>query len=365
MLCSSVVRPVWGRCMQSKITPYVAKSGSVYILRWNSNEICNSFWGQRSIGTSTRHKIHAPDPVDSFSHSRSKAAEKHVHDQAQQNFDKNRNQQQVDTGKRASANAGVDAGVSTAPSANGNTGIDSDTTTSAKTSSNTDTNTNGSPNDSTPKKSSVQKVAEDLYTLPNVLTATRIAMCPVIGWAVMTERPFWAVGLLSIAAATDLLDGWIARRWKSYTVFGSIADPAADKLLMATMVVSLSASGQMPMWLALVILGRDVYLMLLAFYLRFRSLPKPRTFARYWDPRYPSVHVSPTQLSKYNTFLQLLLVATLTVYPCLPEEYQIHPHVQRTKDVLEWIVAITTVWTGLQYAFTRQSVRYLHVRSKT
>ncbi|WFD01277.1 cardiolipin synthase (CMP-forming) [Malassezia yamatoensis] len=343
MLSFNVVRvhPVWGRCIQRKIKPYIATSEPVRILRWNSNNPCHSLWGQRSIGTSSRHKIHTPDPIDPVSRSQSKASEKRAHYQAQQESDKNIDQQQVSTKDSASPKAEVNANA------------------------NSDTNANLAPNDPTPKKSSVKKVAEDLYTLPNVLTATRIAMCPVIGWAVMTERPFWAVGLLSVAAATDLLDGWIARRWKSYTVFGSIADPAADKLLMATMVVSLSASGQMPMWLALVILGRDVYLMLLAFYLRFRSLPKPRTFARYWDPRYPSVHVSPTQLSKYNTFLQLLLVAALTVYPCLPEEYQIHPHVQRTKQVLEWTVAITTIWTGLQYAFTRRSVRYLHVRSET
>ncbi|WFD04425.1 cardiolipin synthase (CMP-forming) [Malassezia obtusa] len=208
----------------------------------------------------------------------------------------------------------------------------------------------------------VARLAEDLCTVPNVLTLSRIALCPVIGWAVVAPRPLLAVGLLSVAAATDLLDGYIARRWKSYTVFGSVADPAADKLLMATMVVSLSASGQMPLALACVILGRDVYLMLLAFYLRYRSLPKPRTWARYWDPRYPSVQVSPTRISKYNTFLQLVLVAVLTVYPCLPEAYQIHPHVTRTRDALEWLVAATTVWTGLDYALSRRAVRYLHIK---
>ena len=213
-----------------------------------------------------------------------------------------------------------------------------------------------------PPPSTGKRVAEDLLTVPNVLTMSRIALCPVIGWAVLTHRPVWAVGLLTVAASTDLLDGWIARRWKSYTVFGSIADPAADKLLMATMVVALTASGQMPWPLAAVILGRDVYLMLLAFYMRYRSLPKPRTWARYWDPRYPSVQVSPTRLSKYNTFLQLVLVAVLTVYPCLPEAYQIHPHVTRTRDALEWVVAGTTVYTGLTYAFTRRAVRYLHVK---
>ena len=206
------------------------------------------------------------------------------------------------------------------------------------------------------------RLAEDLLTVPNMLTLSRIGMCPVIGWAVVTHQPYMALGLLGVAATTDLLDGYIARRFNSHTVFGSIADPAADKLLMATMVVSLTASGQMPWPLAAVILGRDVYLMLLAFYLRFRSLPKPRTWARYWDPRYPSVQVTPTRISKYNTFLQLVLVAVLTVYPCLPEEWQTHPHVTRTRDALQWLVAATTTWTGLDYALSRHAVRYLHIK---
>lgn len=207
-----------------------------------------------------------------------------------------------------------------------------------------------------------RRIAEDLVTVPNVLTLSRMAACPWIGWAVVTQRPYTALGLLGFAAATDLLDGFIARRWNSHTVFGSVADPAADKLLMATMVVSLSVGGQMPLPLAAVILGRDFYLMCLAFYLRYRSLPEPRTWKRYWDPRYPSVQVVPTRISKYNTFLQLALVALLTLYPCLPEAWQIHPHVTRTRDTLAWIVAATTVWTGVDYARSRHAVRYLHIK---
>lgn len=200
---------------------------------------------------------------------------------------------------------------------------------------------------------------EDICTVPNMLTIGRILLCPVIGWAVVTQQPYIAVGLLATAGFSDLLDGWIARQYKSKTMFGSIADPAADKILMTTMVGSLAYTGQMPLVLALLILGRDAFLTLMAFAVRWRSLPAPRTLQRYFDPRLPSVQVEPTRISKYNTFLQLLLVGVLTVYPCLPESVQTHPHSTRTLHVLMGIVGITTVWTGFDYAFSRTAVRYL------
>lgn len=203
-------------------------------------------------------------------------------------------------------------------------------------------------------------LAERIWTVPNMLTFSRMALCPVIGWAVATHRPVTAVALLSVAGVSDLLDGWIARRYGSKTVLGSIVDPAADKLLMATMTVSLTLNGSLPLPLALLIFGRDVFLVGLAFWMRYRSLPPPRTVSRYFDMRLPTVAVTPTRLSKFNTFLQLLLMGVLTVVPLLPDDMQTHPHLTRTVALLEYTVAATTLWTGLDYAFSRRAVRYLH-----
>jgi cardiolipin synthase len=69
--------------------------------------------------------------------------------------------------------------------------------------------------------------------------------------------------------------------------------------------------------LAVIIIGRDVLLSLSAFYYRYISLPPPKTFARYWDFGIPSAEVKPTQISKYNTALQLLLMGVTTVSPLL------------------------------------------------
>jgi cardiolipin synthase len=73
-----------------------------------------------------------------------------------------------------------------------------------------------------------------------------------------------------------------------------------------------------PVWLAVIILGRDVALAISAIYYRWISLPPPKTFARYWDFSLPSAEVHPTQISKYNTALQLGLVGLTTLAPVIP-----------------------------------------------
>jgi cardiolipin synthase len=71
-------------------------------------------------------------------------------------------------------------------------------------------------------------------------------------------------------------------------------------------------------WLAVIILGRDVALAISAIYYRWISLPPPKTFARYWDFSLPSAEVRPTTISKYNTALQLGLMGLTTVAPVVP-----------------------------------------------
>jgi len=74
----------------------------------------------------------------------------------------------------------------------------------------------------------------------------------------------------------------------------------------------------MVVWLATIILGRDIGLGIAAIYYRWISLPAPKTFRRYWDFSLPSAEVRPTTVSKYNTALQLVLVGLTTAAPVLP-----------------------------------------------
>ncbi|CAJ0540661.1 Ff.00g076620.m01.CDS01 [Fusarium sp. VM40] len=195
---------------------------------------------------------------------------------------------------------------------------------------------------------------EDIYTLPNILTFTRLAAAPVIGYLVLHDQHAWAVGLFAYAGITDLLDGWIARRWDSKTVVGTVIDPMADKTLMTILTVCLAVKGALPIWCAGIILGRDVGLAISAIYYRWISLPPPKTFARYWDFSLPSAEVRPTTISKYNTFLQLALVGITTAAPILTYD------LASALTVMQYVVSGTTIWSGASYIYTKDAVKILN-----
>jgi cardiolipin synthase len=108
-------------------------------------------------------------------------------------------------------------------------------------------------------------------------------------------------------------------------------------------------------WIATIILGRDISLSIAAFYYRYASLPPPKIFTRYFDFSLPSAEVHPTDVSKFNTFLQILLIGATTALPVVP-------HVIAGLDIpaavqtLGWVVASTTVWSGMSYVWRKDVV---------
>ncbi|KAH9927003.1 CDP-alcohol phosphatidyltransferase-domain-containing protein [Fomitopsis serialis] len=199
---------------------------------------------------------------------------------------------------------------------------------------------------------------ENIYTIPNILTVSRILACPVLGWAIVHDNFHFATALLVYAGLTDTVDGYIARRYKMTSVLGTVLDPAADKTLMTTLTLTLAYKGMIPLPLAAVIFGRDVLLSLAAFYIRYTSLPHPKTFTRYWDMSIPSAEVHPTRISKINTLLQLSLMALTTVSPVLPVD------LGPTLQAFQWVVATTTIWSGASYLFTKDAVRIISAKRK-
>src|SRR5438105_11168387 len=105
--------------------------------------------------------------------------------------------------------------------------------------------------------------------LPNALTIARIFFVPLLVAALVAEsvsvRVFgmvitneWlALGIFLIAAATDLLDGYLARRWGQVTTIGTLLDPIADKLLISAALISLVQVNAVPGWMVIVIVGRE------------------------------------------------------------------------------------------------------------
>jgi hypothetical protein len=89
-------------------------------------------------------------------------------------------------------------------------------------------------------------VHENIYTVPNLLTFSRLLAAPAVGYLLVHHHHVAALSLFAYAGITDLVDGYIARRYNLQTVVGTIIDPAADKLLMTISVVCLALNGSMP-----------------------------------------------------------------------------------------------------------------------
>uniref|UniRef100_A0A1B0A8W9 cardiolipin synthase (CMP-forming) n=1 Tax=Glossina pallidipes TaxID=7398 RepID=A0A1B0A8W9_GLOPL len=150
---------------------------------------------------------------------------------------------------------------------------------------------------------------ENILTVPNMLTVSRMLLSPYIGWVIVNGDYGMAISLLAVAGVTDVLDGQIARRWPSQaSKAGSFLDPAADKILMGSLVLSMTYCDLLPLWLAGIILFRDVFLLTAGFVIRYISLPPPRTFSRYFDATHVTAQLEPTLISKINTGVQLAAV---------------------------------------------------------
>lgn len=87
---------------------------------------------------------------------------------------------------------------------------------------------------------------ENIYNLPNFLTVSRLIAAPVTAYLLVHDHYSWALALFAYAGITDLVDGWLARKWKLQTVAGSVIDPMADKALMIILTVTLAVKGAIP-----------------------------------------------------------------------------------------------------------------------
>lgn len=217
----------------------------------------------------------------------------------------------------------------------------------------------------------VKEIREDLWTVPNILTLTRLAAAPVIGGLVIYGHSYWALGLFVYSCITDYLDGHIARKYNLQSVAGSVIDPLADKALLVTLAACLGISGDIPMYMTVVILGRDILLGLSAFYYRYISLPPPLTFKRYWDFSIPSAEVRPTTISKYNTFLQMIYLGSSVMLPGVMDAISgtawamAHAHqLQLGLTGLGYVVASTTIASGLSYVFSKNAVKIVGGRKR-
>jgi len=104
--------------------------------------------------------------------------------------------------------------------------------------------------------------SRDVFSIANVITVLRLALIPFFYWAlVYGGNDDLAFGLFVLTASTDWFDGLIARRTGTVTNIGKIIDPLVDRLLIAASLIGLYTVGRISLWLLLLLVGRDVYLL--------------------------------------------------------------------------------------------------------
>lgn len=132
-----------------------------------------------------------------------------------------------------------------------------------------------------------------LSWLPNAISILRIALIAPILILILKGSFAWALALFCLAGFSDGLDGYLAKRFSWHTRLGALLDPIADKLLVAGLFITLAYTQDIPVWLAAVVIVRDVVIVTGAMVYNFFVRP---------------VEGEPSRVSKLNTALQLLFL---------------------------------------------------------
>jgi cardiolipin synthase (CMP-forming) len=130
--------------------------------------------------------------------------------------------------------------------------------------------------------------------LANLITVSRLLMVIPLIWLIATERVHAAFWLLLAAGISDALDGYVAKKFNARTDLGAYLDPIADKTLIDGIYVALALAGWLPPWLAMLVVGRDVLIVLGVVLIQRRD---------------PLFRAKPLLIGKLNTFAQLALAA--------------------------------------------------------
>ena len=111
------------------------------------------------------------------------------------------------------------------------------------------------------------QVSNDIITIPNIITFIRLCFIPVFLVLLLQGNNLAAAIVFGLTAATDFLDGMIARKTNSVSRLGQLLDPATDRLLMITAVIGLLIVGRLPLWIIILVLARDLLLLAGGYYL--------------------------------------------------------------------------------------------------
>lgn len=168
-------------------------------------------------------------------------------------------------------------------------------------------------------------------TIANILTILRILLVPIFLVILMTEmqnKEIIAFLIFLLAAVTDAIDGYIARRLNQVTELGKFLDPLADKLLISAALLALVSQGYVEAWVASVIILREIFITAFRFYF----LVKENTFSASW-------------IAKKKTLFQIISISLLILHPRLPYSKVIFDF----GTVVLYFAVFLTIYSGIEY----------------
>lgn len=198
-----------------------------------------------------------------------------------------------------------------------------------------------------------------MLNVPNIFTLTRIALSPLCFIFFLSGDSFLIqIGCIIylIAASTDYIDGWIARRFKAYSKVGSFIDPLADKILTTSVFLAFVILEILPLWMVLIVIFRDF----------------STTFLRVYADRNNLV-MKTSLTAKWKTFLQMIFIAYLIILLFLINmdisiESNLHLSNLLRSDSVEILMLILTlfsVWTFLEYILQNKNLLSIIFRQQT
>ena len=183
----------------------------------------------------------------------------------------------------------------------------------------------------------------EVWNVPNLLTYGRIVAVPLVAGLLMwggNNARWVAVAIYVVAAITDFFDGYLARKWQQQSSLGRMLDPIADKVLVAVVLLVLSADGILfggHIWAAIIIVAREVLVSGLREFLGELQ-----------------VSVPVTQIAKWKTGVQLVAIGFLIAGPAGD---RVLPHITQIGIAGLWIAAGLTLYTG--YDYFRAGIRHV------
>jgi cardiolipin synthase len=165
-------------------------------------------------------------------------------------------------------------------------------------------------------------------SLPNLISLARLLAAPLAVWLILSGHFAAAFWLFIAAAASDAVDGFIAKRFGKSSVLGGYLDPLADKALLLGTYISIGHVSHLPLWLVILVVSRDILIVGGALLILMLS---------------DRLRMQPMVISKINTAAQILLAGL--VLAGLGLGFDVH----RPVAVLTWAVAATTLISGAGY----------------